>query len=206
VSYRQEVENGFGNQKTIRIRLADGYGGSDMDIEEAFDLTSFCTNDVQAQLFAQHALLLRREVDHSISFQTTPSAAASLIPGGYIKFISEATHTSRFNNGSINSDGNITSTTTLQDGTHSVLYWRPGDTAVKEGSLAVQNGKATNSALFNVVFTVYSTTAAKRVYKIEALSITEDGFVDIAATHQPIATNGGLAIIQLDPRQFLVES
>ena len=206
VSYRQEVENGFGNQKTIRIRLADGYGGSDMDIEEAFDLTTFCTNDVQAQLFAQHALLLRREVDHSISFQTTPSAAASLIPGGYIKFISEATHTSRFNNGSINSDGNITSTTTILDGTHSVLYWRPGDTTVKEGSLVVQNGKATNSALFNVVFTVYSTTAEKRVYKIEALSITEDGFVDITATHQPIATNGGLAIIQFDPRQFLVES
>ena len=70
----------------------------------------------------------------------------------------------------------------------------------------VQNGKATNSALFNVVFTVYSTTAEKRVYKIEALSITEDGFVDITATHQPIATNGGLAIIQFDPRQFLVES
>ena len=206
VSYRQEVENGFGNQKTIRIRLADGHGGSDLDIEEAFDLTYFCTNDQQAQIFAQHALLLRREIDHSISFQTTPSAAASLIPGGYIKLVSSATHTSRFYNGSIDGNGNITSTSTLLDGTYSILYWRPGDTAVKEGGMTAIDGKSADPALFNVVFTLYEETAEKRVYKIETLSITEDGFVDITGTHQPIALNGGLATIQFDPRQFLVES
>jgi hypothetical protein len=53
---------------------------------------------------------------------------------------------------------------------------------------------------------LYEETAEKRVYKIETLSITEDGFVDITGTHQPIALNGGLATIQFDPRQFLVES
>jgi hypothetical protein len=206
VSYRQEVENGFGNQKTIRVRLADGYGGSDLDIEEAFDLTYFCTNGQQAQLFAQHALLLRREIDHSISFQTTPSAAASLMPGGYIKLVSIATHTSRFYNGSIDGNGNITSTSTLLDGTYSILYWRPGDTAVKEGGMTAIDGKSADPALFNVVFTLYEETSEKRVYKIETLSITEDGFVDITGTHQPIALNGGLATIQFDPRQFLVES
>lgn len=206
VSYRQEVENGFGNQKTIRVRLADGYGGSDFDIEESFDLSYFCTNDQQAQLFAQHALLLRREVDHSLSFQTTPSAAASLIPGAYIKLVSIATHTSRFYNGSISDKGHIISTSTLLEGTYRILYWKPGDTAVKEGNLVAINSQSADPALFNVVFTLYEEEAVKRVYKIEALSITEDGFVDITATHQPIAPNGGLATIQFDPRQFLVES
>ena len=206
VSYRQEIENGFGNKKTIRIRLEDGYGGSDLDIEEAFDLTNFCTNDAHAQIFAQHILLLRQKVDHSVSFQTTPSAAASLIPGSYFKFVSEATHTSRFNNGSIDGEGNIVSTSTLLDGTHRILYWKSGDTAVREADLIVQDGNTTVSELFNAVFTLYLTTAEKRVYKIETLAISEDGFVDVTATHQPIASNGGLATIELDPRQFKVES
>lgn len=206
VSYRQEVNNGFANQKTIRMRLADDYGGSDLDVEESFDLTNFCTSDTQAQTFAQHILLLRREIDHSVSFQTTPSAAASLIPGGYIKFVSEATHTSRFNNGSINGDGNIVSSSTFPDGTHSILYWKPGNIEVLEENLLVENGKTSNPALYNVVFTLYTTTAEKRVYKIETLSITEDGFVDITATHQPILSNGGLATINFDARQFQVEN
>jgi hypothetical protein len=206
VSYRQEVENGFSNKKTIRVRLENSAGGSDSDIEEAFDLSEFCTSGAHAELFAKHVLLLRREVDHSVSFQTTPSAAAALLPGGYIKLISEATHTSRFNNGSIDAAGAITSTTSLQDGTFTVLYWRPGETEVREGTLTMSNGKTANTALFNVVFTLLLTTSEKRVYKIESLAIGEDGFVDVTATHQPLASNGGLATIQFDPSQFKVDS
>lgn len=206
VSYRQEVENGFSNQKTIRVRLEDAYGGSDSDPEEAFDLTEFCTSGAHAELFAKHILLLRRDVDHSVSFQTTPSAAAALAPGGYIRLFSEATHTSRFNNGSIDSNGKITSTTTLENGTFSILYWRPGDTEVRQGSLTVSSGQTSNSAFFNTVFTLVLTTTEKRIYKIESLSIGEDGFVDVTATHQPVASNGGLATIQFDPSQFRIDS
>lgn len=205
VSYREEVLNGFSSQQTIRVRLADGYGGAETDPEEAFDLTDFCTNPAQALTFAKHALLLRKEIDHSITFETVPGAAAALTPGAYIKLISEATHTSRFNNGSIDGEGNITSTTDIGDGTHRILYWVPGQTEVKESDLQVAGKKTGNSALFNVVFTVITTSVEKRVYKIETITLTEEGFVQVTATHQPIADNGGLATIQFDPTRFVVE-
>jgi len=205
VSYREEVLNGFSSQQTIRVRLGDAYGGADTDPEEAFDLTDFCTNPAQALTFAKHALLLRKEIDHSITFETVPGAAASLTPGSYIKLISEATHTSRFNNGSIDGEGNITSTTDIGDGTHQILYWMPGETEVKESSLEVVGKKTGNPALFNVVFTVVTTSVEKRVYKTETITLTEEGFVQVTATHQPIADNGGLATIQFDPTHFVVE-
>ena len=206
VTYREEVENGFSTNRTMRIRLSDAYGGSELDPEEAFDLTAFCTNQVQAQTFAQHALLLRKEVDHSVTFETTPSAAAALTPGSYIKLISETTHSSRLNNGSIDSDGHITTTSTLQDGTYSVSTWRPGDTSVSSASLSVKNGKTADAALFGCVFTLLTTTSEKRVYKVETVSIKEDGFIEVTGTHQPISDNGGLATIQFDPSRFVVES
>ena len=205
VLYREEVLNGFSSQKTIRVRLTDAQGGADTDPEETFDLTEFCTNPAQALTFAKHALLLRREIDHSITFETVPGAAASLSPGAYVKLISEATHTSRFNNGSIDDQGNITSTTSIGDGTHSILYWRPGQTEVKPEQLVVNGKKTSNAALFGTVFTVTTTTTEKRVYKIETISINSDGFVEVTATHQPIAANGGLATIQLDPTAFKVD-
>lgn len=205
VSYREEVLNGFSSQQTIRVRLADGYGGAETDPEEAFDLTDFCTNPAQALTFAKHALLLRKEIDHSITFETVPGAAAALTPGAYIKLISEATHTSRFNNGSIDGEGNITSTTDIGDGTHRILYWMPGQTEVKESDLQVVGKTTGDPALFNVVFTVITTSVEKRVYKIETITLTEEGFVQVTATHQPIADNGGLATIQFDPTHFVVE-
>lgn len=205
VSYREEVLNGFSSQKTIRVRLADGYGGAETDPEEAFDLTDFCTNPAQALTFAKHALLLRKEIDHSITFETVPGAAAALTPGAYIKLISEATHTSRFNNGSIDGEGNITSTTDIGDGTHRILYWMPGQTEVRESDLHVEGKTTGDPALFNVVFTVITTSVEKRVYKIETITLTEEGFVQVTATHQPIADNGGLATIQFDPTRFVVE-
>lgn len=206
VTYREEVENGFSTNRTMRVRLSDSFGGSELDPEEVFDLTTFCTNPVQAQTFAQHALLLRKEVDHSVTFETTPSAAAFLTPGSYIKLISEATHTSRLNNGSIDADGHIVSTTLLQDGTYSVLMWKPGSTSVTTESLTVLDGKTANSKLFGSVFTLSTTTTEKRVYKVETVSVREEGFVEITGTHQPIASNGGLATIQFDPTHFKVES
>lgn len=205
VLYREEVLNGFSSQKTLRVRLTDAQGGAETDPEETFDLTEFCTNPAQALTFAKHALLLRREIDHSITFETVPGAAASLSPGAYIKLISEATHTSRFNNGSIDDQGNITSTTSIGDGTHSILYWRPGQTEVKPEQLVVSGKKTSNAALFGTVFTVTTTTTEKRIYKIETISINSEGFIEVTATHQPIAANGGLATIQFDPIAFKVD-
>lgn len=205
VSYRDEVENGFSINRTVRMRLADSQGGSDGDPEEAFDLTGFCTSRKHAETFAKYALLVRKEVDHAISFETTPGAVAAMAPGSFIKVVSEATHTSRFNNGSIDSEGNITGTTAAQDGTFEVVYWHPGDTQVQSGSVRVVDGRTADSRFFNCVYTVAVNTSQKRVYQIESVSINDDGLVDVTATHQPLNSVGGLAVIDFSYDKFKVD-
>ena len=68
------------------------------------------------------------------------------------------------------------------------------------------DGRTANASLFNCVFTVVTSTSEKRVYKVETVAIKEEGFVEVTATHQPIADNGGLATIQFDPSRFRIES
>jgi len=205
IIYRKEVVNGFSETQTITIRLGDSEGGSDTDPDERFDLSSFCTNKYQAQLFAQYALLLRKYQDHSISFETTPQAAAGMQPGSYIKIVSEASHTSRFSNGSISGDGYVTTSNGLGDGSHSIIYWRPGDTTVSSASLVIADDATDDSALFGCVFTVVNSEVNKRIYKVEEIAIGEDSLMQITASHAPVTDTGALAILGMDPTRFVVE-
>ena len=204
--WRFETENGFSQERTLVMRFADDQGGNDYDPEEAFDLTGFCTTQRQAQTFAQYALMLRKTVDHGIIFETTPQSAMGLVPGDYFRFVSEATHVSRFNNGSINSEGFITSTTTLVDGTYSVLVWMPGTVGVGEALMSVKDGKALQPELFGRVFTIKNSTTTSRVYKLESLSYSSEGFVEVAGSFAPLTGSGSLSALDWQPGAFLVDS
>ena len=204
--WRYETENGFSQERTMAMRLTDGHGGNDYDPEESFDLSGFCTSQLQAQVFAQYALMLRKTVDHGIVFETTPQSAMGLEPGQYFRFVSEATHTSRFNNGSINSEGFITSTTALADGTYDVLVWMPGTVGVGEALLGVKDGKALQPELFGQVFTIKNSTTTSRVYKLESLSYSSEGFVEVAGSYAPLTAEGTLATLDWQPGAFLADS
>ena len=204
--WRFETENGFSQERTLVMRFADAQGGNDYDPEEAFDLSGFCTSQWQAEAFSQYALMLRKTVDHGIIFETTPQAAMGLTPGEYFRFVSEATHTSRFNNGSINSEGFITSTTALADGTYDVLVWMPGTVGVGEALLGVKDGKALQPELFGQVFTIKNSTTTSRVYRLESLSYSSEGFVEVAGSYAPLTSSGSLAALDWQPGAFLVDS
>ena len=205
VKWREETENGFPQERVYAARLSDAQGGSDSDPQESFDMSSFCTSQVQVQAFAAYALKLRKEVDHGLKFETTPQAAMGLEPGAYFRLVSEVTHTSRFNNGAINSEGLITSTTTMADGTYNVLTWQPGTVGVSEDTLVVQDGKAQESGLFGRVFTLKNSTTSSRVYKVESLSYGQEGFVEIAGSYQPLTASGALATLDWSDEHFVVE-
>ena len=196
VKYRVEQLNGFSEERVITVRLSAAQGGSDNDQEEVFDMSGFCTQRSHALTFARFALKLRKEVDHSVQFETTPASAIGLEPGQHFRLMSEATHTSRFNNGAIGPDGHIISTTTLPDGLHSVLYWLPGTTEVKEAEIEVKAGQCLNPALNGSVFTLANTTTSSRVYKVETLEINDDGFVQVTASYEPVL--GGMQMATLD--------
>lgn len=205
IKVREEIDNGFTRDRTITVRLADALGGSELDPEESFDMSAWCSSTTHAETFAKYALKLRKLVDHGLTFETTPAGALGLAPGEYIRLVSEVTHTSRFNNGSIDSSGTITSTTTLADGFYPILYWEPGTVGVKEATLSVVDG-VEQSGLHGVVFTLKNSTTTSRVYKVESITIGEEGFVQIACSYQPVNTSNQLEVLQWSPGDFVVEA
>tara|TARA_R100000664_G_C2758030_1_gene146674 strand:- start:192 stop:4100 length:3909 start_codon:yes stop_codon:yes gene_type:complete len=214
--YRRETANGFPERKVLDLRLAnaqhntDYMGGSEKDPKETFDLTDFCTSETHAETFLKYALRVRQLIDHGVTFETTPQAAMFLAPGEYFRLYSESTHTSRFENGSISSDGTVQSIgeDTLTDA--EIYYWRPGVDPVTdkvmdevaEAKLTVENGKTTDANLFNSVFTVKKTNKSDRVYKVESLSYGEEGLIEIAGSHVPLTESGSLAILEWPASDF----
>lgn len=207
VAYREEEPNGFSEQKTLRFRFKDQFGGSETDPENAIDLTSFCTNRFHAQTIALYTLTTRKHIDHTISFKTTPSSAMALNAGDYIKVISNASHTTRLHNGSVDAEGNITATSKLLDSSdgYDIFYWKPGsgEQSVVEGQMSVSDMKTGDETFFSSIFTLKMRNELKRVYRIDSLTIDDEGYVDVTGTHQPLTSTGSLATINLDPNQFL---
>ena len=201
--YREETKNGFAETRSIRIRFADET--EEIPVEE-FDMTSFCTNVAHARLFARVALMLRRKVDHSIKFETTPQAAMSLNPGEYFKFASKVTHTERFASGVIDQAGNVISSEGIQ-GSISIVYWQPGTTAVRDAQLRVDSNMITNqSGLYGCLWSKVSDTENTRIYKCESLSYGEDGLVEVAASYAPLTSRGALAILDWNSNTFVEEN
>ena len=197
--YRHETENGFPETKVIEKGLSIG---SLDDPIETFDLSNFCTTDDHAEKFLKYALRVRELVDHGIKFSTTPQAAMHLAPGEYFRLFSESTHTSRFENGSIASDGTVQSIGLDPLTDVDIFYWRPGMLEVKPAKLTVTNGKANDATLNNSVFTVQKTNTSDRVYKVESLSYGEEGLIEIAGSHVPLTATGSLAILNWDADDF----
>ena len=201
VYFRREVVNGFSetDSKSFSVAVDDN---TNFPIE-VFDMSDFCTNEKHAVTFLQHALKIREKVDHGIKFETTPQTIEGLKPGDYIRFISEATHTNRFENGVISPDGIVQSVGNDSINNVQIYYWKPGTQEVKTATLKVSNGKTNQKNLYGAVFTVKQTTASNRLYKVESLTYTDEGLIDIAASHAPLLDDGTLATINYDDDDFL---
>lgn len=203
--WREETENGFPETRVYAARFDDPFGGNPHDPVETFDMTQFCTSEDHARKFALFALKTRREVDHGVKFETTPQNAMSLMPGEYFRLVSEATHTTRFDNGSVSADGRIITFDGLDDGSRSVYFWKPGTTDVQVGTLTVSGGKTNQSSFYGTVFTIKNSITTDRVYKVESLTYAEDGLVEIAGSHVPLTSDGTLEVLNWSPSQFKEE-
>ena len=172
--------------------------------EETFDLSNWCTNAAHAKLFAAMVLSVRKEVDHGIVFHTPPSSVFGLVGGDYIRVLTEATHTSRFNNGSIDNEGKVICRSTIS-GQIEAYVWSPGTLGGIEKKSFSVNASGTNTAgLKNKLFAQVDTTIEDRIYKIESLTYGEEGLIQIAASHVPLIKhptnpnhpdNGKLAVL-----------
>ena len=195
--FREEKVNAFPELRTMTMRLSDAEGGSDTDPVEKFDCSGFMTNERHARMFLRYALKVRQLVDHGIKFETTPQSAMNLEPGEYFRVATTVTHTERFNSGSIDDQGNITTATPITNGASiNVVYWRPGETVVLQTSTTVLNNKATNAALFGCLFCQVTSVAEARVYKCESLSYAENGLVEVSGSVSPLNDKGQLLLLE----------
>ena len=183
VIFREEVENGFAKTKVIDKRLRDG---SINDPREIFDMSNFCTSPAHAETFALYALAVRKFVDHGISFETTPDSAMSLEPGDYIRVISEITHNDRFENGYISGDGVIQSQGSVTPVNEEIFYWKASFKNPEDGTLTVDDNGLAAEKFRDSVFTVKKTDSTDRIYKVESITYTEEGFVSVTGSHQPV--------------------
>ena len=203
--YRKDTENGFSENEVeiIGYREINPNNSSERLFadetlpEEVFDFSNWCTSKEHVKLFAAIALATRRLVDHAITFETSPTSVINLIPGEYIRLISEATHTNRFNNGTITANGKVVAREKLANVTNKdIFFWSPGTAEVKEGKITTNSEGFVTSGPTNVLFTEKVTETSDRIYKIESITYAEDGFVKVAATHVPLTTNGTLAVLE----------
>ena len=204
VYFRKEIPNGFSEtlSKTLVIDNDDANVIEEKFPIEVFDMSDFCTSEEHAETFLKHALKIREKVDHGIKFETTPQAALGLKPGDYIRFISEATHTSRFENGVISADGLVQSVGNNSLTNVNIYHWKPGTQEVKETVLNVVNGKATDANLYGSVFTVKQTAESNRLYKTESITYTDEGLIEVSASHAPLLSDGTLATINYIDTDF----
>ena len=209
--YRFDVDNGFPEVRSVTViatKDANGRpispGELDKLPEETFDMSGFCKSRNHAIKFAKYALLVRKHVSHGIKFETTPQAAMGLEPGDYFFLVSEATHTSRFNTGSVAPDGTIFARENRPNGNYSVLHWEPGKTTVQESTMTIQNMKAVQSKFFGQVFSIKNSTTTKRMYKVETLSYADDGLVEVSGSETPLSSSGKLRILEWDNRDFSI--
>ena len=169
-------------------------------------MSGFCTNQWHAMKFAWYALNTRREIDHSIKFETTPQAAMTLTPGDYFRVVSEVTHTDRFLCGSIDADGNITAASEIADGTYDVIYWKPGTEGTATASIEIKDRRTGTNDVLGTVFAFLNNTTKNRVYKVESLSYADDGLVEIAGSYTPLTSWGSLEVLNWNGDQFVSET
>ena len=74
--------------------------------------------------------------------------------------------------------------------------------------LQVSNNKATDTGLFNIIFTLIDSTISENIYMIEQLTLSEEGTVSIVASEFPCDANlsSVLARDLLNDSNFIFES
>ncbi len=201
--FRKEKTNAFPELRSMTMRLKSG---SENDPIEKFDCSGFMTSENHARMFLRYALKVRQLVDHGIKFDTTPQSAMNMEPGEYFRVASKSTHTDRFTSGSVDFEGNITSSQTYGEGVSiTVVYWKPGSTDLSEITTTVTGNKVTQSALFGCLFCEKTESSESRVYKCESLSYAEDGLVEVTGSSTPLNDRGELSLLDWDVNDAFIE-
>ena len=184
VRYREERENQLPIEKTVSVRRTDG---NDVLPKETFDLTDCCTTKEHAIKIGKYFLALRHHVKHTCTFKTTPHGL-DLAPGDYIRVTTETSPYNAAKNGTISASGDITSASTINDGTYSFYYYSTSTDAsdvVLAENVQISNGTILGWDHGASIFSLKETTESQNVYRVEQITLDQENIVEIVASEFP---------------------
>ena len=212
VIYRDEKLNGFSEKKSSVVSLFDEYdsGGNLItkhsdDPMETYDLSGFCTSVDHAVTFGKYVLSNRQKVDHTVTFKTAPHYINGVQPGDYIRVFSTTQHVNRFNNGAILEDGSVVSKDAIS-GNQTFYWWNTSKSTVQEDTENFSNPLP--ATYRGSLFTIKELQASNQCYKVESITLDEEGLVELSGSYAELTSDGKLAILQGwdDGSRFSVES
>lgn len=174
--WRQNMLNEFPRNRSFVV--------GDSATLETFDMSSFCTSEQHARTAGQYICAVRKLITHSIKFKTTVDMA-NVAPGSIITVALDQIAVSRFNNGTINASGLISSTWNMPDGDYTITYFKAGDPSVQTATLTVVKGRTGNPLLWGSIFSVIETSSYSGTYLVEQVELDEEGLVSISASEYP---------------------
>lgn len=202
MKYRTMRPNGMPVEESMMVRFNEpGYPGK----QEVFDMTNFCTRRSHAFIAARYLLSIRRRVDHVVRFTTTPSNLG-LAPGQYIRVETAVSPYDSLYTGAIRQDLSLLSAAALSDGTYTAHIYRAGSEAVVTEQITIENQRVTDSTLANALINVEKIARRFGVYLVEEVGLSEDGLVNVTASHFPVFEDQTSKIVRdvLDPDLFEV--
>jgi predicted phage tail protein len=183
VNYRDTEVNGLTEEKTILVKWKEE--GAVPPAQENIDMSQFCTRRGHAFLAARYLISIRRRIDHIIKFQTVIDGL-SLGPGDYIRVNLTASPYESSQNVVVLEDLALFTPATIEDGTYTAFVYRQGSETVVEEQITIENNRVTDPTLANALLNIPTITRRWGVYMVDKLDITEEGLVDITASHFPV--------------------
>lgn len=193
MTYREGAKNQLPESRSMLVAWADDTANQAKT--EAFDLSQFCTYKEQAFLTARYLISIKRRINHTVSFRTTPEGLY-LRPGSYIRVVTKTSPNISYANGSVSATGEVTSFGDELAGTYSIFAYRPGDQDVRDTSITVTNGQTSDTSLFGALFSVKDTQTTCNIYQVDQLTLDEDGLVEILASYFPCDSQHRSLIVQ----------
>lgn len=192
VKYRESKLNSLAVEQSIVVRYKED---TLLPLkQEEFDLSQFCTRRGHAFLVARYLLSVRRRIDHVVKFQTLPQGL-SLAPGDYIRVDVTAAPYDRINNVVVRSDLTLLSPNPVEDGTYPAAVFRQGSDQVTQETVTIKNNTVSDPSLDGALMNVNPVPRRYGIYMVDQLTLTEDGLVDVIASHFPVFDDGRSKIV-----------
>jgi hypothetical protein len=185
----------FPVEKTVFVKEA---ARPDTDPIETLDLSDYCTSPRHAIDAACALIRMRRLVDHTIRFSTTPEGlTASLASGDYIQVAYDLIYFDSYAHGVITNGGVlvVTRPDLMTTGTHACLTWDGSENVpIQQNVIVAADGTATPTGIF---FARKNTGSQLRTYEVVKINIDQAGVIQIEANYSP-TDDAGFSLLTKD--------